>query len=53
MTNTERLLEKNGWTMECYSPLEICYDETGDRATGVAAKLIIELLAKEQEDDLE
>lgn len=40
----QKILEIYGWEMECESPLEICYTETGDRATGVAARLVIESL---------
>ncbi len=42
--NDEELLEQHGWLMECSSPLEICFEETGDRATGIAAEIIIDLL---------
>lgn len=44
----EMILEKNGWIIECESPFEICFTETNDRATGVAAQLILHFL-KEHE----
>ena len=48
MCEDDRLaLDNNGWEIECESPFEICYTETGDRATGVAAQIILEVLRKE------
>lgn len=39
----EKLLEECGYTLECFSPLEIS-NEIGDRATGEFAQFIIESL---------
>jgi len=36
------LLESDGWTVECESPLEIRHAETESFASGWAAKLIFE-----------
>jgi hypothetical protein len=38
------LLENCGWVLDCESPLEIRSKDTGDRATGIAAKLVIQSL---------
>lgn len=40
--NDKLLLKKNGWTIECESPFEIRNDETGDFASGVAAKAVLD-----------
>lgn len=42
--NDKLILEKNGWVIECESPFEIRNKETGDFATGFAAKIVIESL---------
>lgn len=48
MTNSyeklDALLTRNGWTLECESPLEIRHDESGSFATGFAANLVIDNL---------
>jgi hypothetical protein len=36
-----KLLKRNGWVMECESPLEVRHED-GSFATGQAAKLVIE-----------
>lgn len=42
MTEKDRkLLKKNGWTIECESPLEISQG-LENRATGLAARIIVE-----------
>lgn len=45
MKETEQLLEKEGWTLECESPLEIRH-ATGEFVCGNAATLVIESLRK-------
>lgn len=41
------LLETQGWTVECESPLEISLDDDPEsRATGVAAELVLEFFRK-------
>jgi len=51
MTSLElnTLLEANGWTMECESPLEIRHDESGSFATNLAAKAVLAELLEEAE----
>ncbi len=43
-----KLLEVNGWTVECESPFEIRHEETGSRATGCAAELVLDSLRDER-----
>lgn len=38
------ILEKNGWIIECESPLEIKNEETNDFASGVATELVLDSL---------
>lgn len=47
MEEDEKILEKNGWTLECESPFEIRHED-GSFATGQAARLVMERL-REQE----
>ncbi len=42
--NDKLVLEKNGWMIECESPFEIRNEETGDFASGFAAKAILDNL---------
>jgi hypothetical protein len=42
--NDKLLLEKNGWIIECESPFEIRNEETGDFASGFAAKAVLDSL---------
>jgi hypothetical protein len=44
------ILKENGWTMDCQSPFEISRDD-GSRATGMAAKIVMETLRREYEED--
>lgn len=46
-----KLLDKEGWSVDCESPFEISYEEGGEtsRANGYAAELILQML-KEEED---
>lgn len=48
--NTEKMLEKEGWTIECESPFEIRHED-GSFATGQAARYVV--LAMEQEARIE
>lgn len=41
----EKLLEKHGWTVECYSPFEVRHED-GSFATGQAAQVLL-LAAKD------
>lgn len=41
-----KLLEDNGWVMECYSPFELRHED-GSFATGKAADLVLESLKDE------
>jgi hypothetical protein len=49
--NTEdiKLLEENGWDVDCESPFEIS-DEDGNFARGLAAKIVLEDLKSERDD---
>lgn len=40
----EKLLNKNGWVVECYSPLEIRNEEFSSFATNLAADIILHAL---------
>ncbi len=48
MSIDERILEGSGWTLECESPLEIRHDD-GSFASGQAARIIIDMIAEEDE----
>lgn len=41
--NDRRILEEDGWTVDCESPFEIS-DADGNRATGRAAQYVLEFL---------
>lgn len=42
---TDELLRRYGWVLECYSPLEIVVDDDPEsKATGQAAEIVIESL---------
>ena len=41
MKETEDLLAKEGWIVECHSPFEIYHEETESRANGYAAEIIL------------
>ena len=47
MKETEELCEKYGWTMECYSPLELRHND-GSFASGQAANLVYLDLQEEE-----
>ena len=36
-----KLLEDEGWIVECQSPFEIYHEETNSRATGYAAEIVL------------
>ena len=42
MDEVAEMLDKEGWDLECWSPLEIRHRETGSFATGIAADFIID-----------
>ena len=42
--DTERLLQANGWEVECYSPLEVRHSESGSFASGLAASHVVDAL---------
>lgn len=47
----KKLLEKDGWTVDCESPFEIS-DADGNRATGRAAMYVVEYLKDYKGDPL-
>lgn len=47
----DALLEANGWTLECESPLEIRHDISGSFASGLAARLVLDHLRELQRED--
>lgn len=46
--NHEKLLEADGWEIECESPFEIRHIETGSFASGLAANVILGALVNEE-----
>lgn len=40
--NDIKVLEENGWSVDCESPFDISNDETGDQASGMAAQIILD-----------
>lgn len=46
---TKKVLEKNGWSLDCESPLEI--SKEGSFASGEAAEIVIDTLKKEERID--
>ncbi len=52
MEETEKLLERHGWVVECWSPFEIRHEETGSFATLWAADMVVQVL-KDEDTDLE
>ena len=46
-----RNIEKLGWIIECESPLEIRNEETGDFASGYAARILIDELKSELHEE--
>jgi hypothetical protein len=45
-----RLLESNGWEIECESPFEIFHAETNSKATGMAARIVLEDIKRQEEE---
>ncbi len=45
----EKLLEDDGWIIECEFPLEIRHTESNSFATGIAAELVIDSLLNEHQ----
>jgi hypothetical protein len=48
MMTDKEILEKAGWKIDCESPFEISHDE-GSIATGMAARIVTDVLREEQE----
>jgi hypothetical protein len=44
-----KILEANGWTVECESPLEIRHEETESFATGAAAYFVLDAIVSAEE----
>lgn len=51
--NDIKLLENNGWTIECKSPFEIRHEESESFATGYAADIVLDSLKSEENKDEE
>jgi hypothetical protein len=46
MTDTRLAQAKAaGWEVECESPLELWHSETGSRASGIAARMVLDAIA--------
>lgn len=45
-----RLLESNGWEIECESPFEIYHSESNSKATGMAARIVLEDIRRQEEE---
>lgn len=43
-----KLLEENGWVVECHSPFEIRFEDGGAFATGLAAQIVLDDLKYEK-----
>lgn len=48
-----RLLELNGWDVECESPFEIYHQETNSKATGMAARIVLQDLKQQKQLPIE
>jgi len=35
------ILERNGWVIECESPVEVYHPESNSRATGIAVDFVV------------
>ena len=46
----EKLLEDNGWVVECQSPFEIRYEDGGAFASGLAADIVLDDLKHERDN---
>jgi hypothetical protein len=44
-----KILEANGWTVECESPLEIRHEETESFASGTAAYFVLDAIVSAEE----
>ena len=44
-----KLLEENGWDVECWSPFEIRFKDGGAFATGLAAQIVLDDLKTERD----
>ncbi len=45
-----KLLEENGWEVECESPFEICHEHCDASATGLAAYIVLGNLKAERDN---
>jgi len=45
-----KLLEDNGWDVECHSPFEIRFQDGGAFATGLAAQIVLDDLKYERDN---
>ncbi|MHA1170353.1 MAG: hypothetical protein ACTSRU_21200 [Candidatus Hodarchaeales archaeon] len=45
-----KLLEANGWEVECESPFEIRYEDGGAFASGLAAQIVLDDLKHERDN---
>ena len=45
-----KLLEENGWQVECESPFEIRYEDGGAFASGFAAQIVLDELKHEKDN---
>ena len=46
----KKLLEDNGWEVECESPFEICHEHCDASATGLVAYIVLENLKAERDN---
>ena len=46
-----KFLEEYGWTVECELPLEIRHEESGSFASGLAAKIVLDYLMEEENNE--
>jgi hypothetical protein len=46
----DKFLTSKGWSLDCYSPLEISNEEAESRASGIAAEIVIDYLRKEEDE---
>ena len=44
-----RLLEENGWDVECHSPFEIRFQDGGAFASGLAAQIVLDDLKTDRD----
>jgi len=49
MNKIDKILEENGWCLECESPLEIRHED-GSFASGISANYIIRALIEDKDE---